>query len=168
VAFSRPIVAWSKTSVPPITGAVASTADLEAYKWLRENSPQRAKVLNYPGRYEGQWVPVIAERESVYVRDQLFYVRADSLRKLQHEMTVAYLDPASDASHELMRKNGIDYVVVPHWLNQPSLSNMQLRWRGPERLPQRSRFSDAKYLSLVADFDGAQVWKFNDQVVGLR
>ncbi len=162
VAFSRPLVAWSKTLIPPITGAVASTADLKAYNWLRVNSPQSAKVLNYPGRYEGQWVPVIAERESVYIRDQLFYVRAGSLRQWQQNMTVAFLDPASGGAHELMRENGIDYVVVPQWLNQPSLPSTQLRWREPERLPQLSRFQDAKYLRLVADFDGAQVWQFKD------
>jgi hypothetical protein len=162
VVFSRPIVTWSKEVVPPITGAVASPADVEAYRWLRANSPRSAKVLNYPGRYEGQWVPVIAERESVYVRDQLFYVGADGLRQRQETMAAAFLDPASEVAYDLMHEHGIDYVVVPQWLNRPALFSTQLRWREPERLPQRSPFSDANYLGLVADFDGAQVWQLKD------
>ena len=166
VVFFRPIVVWSKTVVPDITGAVASSADVDAYRWLRANSSRSATVLNYPGRYEGQWVPVITERESVYIRDQLFYVGAGALRQRQQNMAAAYLDPASEGAHDLMYEHGIDYVVVPQWLNRPALLPRQLRWREPARLPQHSRFSDAKYLELVADFDGAQVWQLKDEVGG--
>lgn len=162
VVFSQPIVAWSKGMVPPITGAVASSADLDAFLWLRSNSPRKAKVLNYPGRYEGQWVPVIAERESVYVRDQLFYVGAEGLRQRQQIMTAVFLDPASEKAYAIMHEYGIDYVVVPQWFHRPALLSTQHRWSEPERLPQVSQFSDAKYLVLVADFDGAQVWNVND------
>ena len=162
VALSGWIVTWSKTVVPPITGAVASYADVEAYSWLRANSPPSAKVLNYPGRYEGQWVPVIAERESVYIRDQLFYIDANALREWQKEMGGAFLDPASEGAYELMYEHGIDYVVVPQWLNRPDLLSTQLRWREPDQLPQQSEFGYAEYLRLVADFDGAQVWQVKD------
>lgn len=162
IALSGWIVTWSKTVVPPITGAVASHADVEAYRWLGANSPTSAKVLNYPGRYEGQWVPVIAERESVYIRDQLFYIDANALREWQQDMSGAFLDPASEGAYELMHEHGIDYVVVPQWLNRPDLLSTQLRWREPERLPQQSDFSDAEYLGLAADFDGAQVWQVKD------
>ena len=162
IAFRVPVVAWSKAVVPPITGAIASSADVEAYLWLRTNSPSSAKVLNYPGRYEGQWVSVIAERTSVYIRDQLFYLGADGLRQGQQTMTLAFLDPASDRAYELMIDHGIDYVVVPQWFNHPDSLSAQLRWRDPQRLPQLSSFSDAKYLDLVAAFDGAQVWKLKE------
>ncbi|SVD16490.1 uncharacterized protein METZ01_LOCUS369344, partial [marine metagenome] len=110
--------------------------------------------------------PVITERESVYIRDQLFYVGAGALRQRQQNMAAAYLDPASEGAHDLMYEHGIDYVVVPQWLNRPALLSRQLRWREPARLPQYSRFSDAKYLELVADFDGAQVWQLKDEVGG--
>ena len=162
IAFRGPISAWSKAVVPPITGAIASSADVEAYLWLRTNSPSSAKVLNYPGRYEGQWVSVIAERTSVYIRDQLFYLGADGLRQGQQIMAVAFLDPASNRAYELMIDHGIDYVVVPQWFNHPDSLSAQLRWRDPQRLPQLSKFSDAKYLDLVAVFDGAQVWKLKE------
>ena len=166
VVFARPIVAWSKAVVPPITGAVASPADVDAYRWLRANSPTSAKVLNYPGRYEGQWAPVIAERGAVYVRDQLFYIGAGGLRQRQQTMAPAFLDPASEGAHALMHEHGIDYVVVPQWLNRPEVRPTQFRWREPERLLQLSRFSDAEYLVLVADFDGAQIWQLKDSSFG--
>ena len=105
---------------------------------------------------------MIAERESVYVRDQLFYVGAGDLRQKQRTLAAAFLNPASEEAHELMYEHGIDYVVVPQWLNRPAVLPTQLRWHEPERLPQHSSFSDAKYLRLVAEFDGAQVWKLKD------
>ena len=77
-------------------------------------------------------------------------------------MAVAFLDPASNRAYELMIDHGIDYVVVPQWFNHPDSLSAQLRWRDPQRLPQLSKFSDAKYLDLVAVFDGAQVWKLKE------
>jgi hypothetical protein len=65
-----------------------------------------------------------------------------------------------------MHEHGIDYVVVPQWLNRPEVRPTQFRWREPERLLQLSRFSDAEYLVLVADFDGAQIWQLKDSSFG--
>jgi hypothetical protein len=34
--------------------------------------------LNFPGPQEGDWVPVIAERKSIYYRPQPFFDRGDT------------------------------------------------------------------------------------------
>jgi hypothetical protein len=157
--MNKSVVSWTRTYVPQITGALATPADVHAYQWLRDNSPSDSKVLNYPGRYEGQWAPVISERTAVYIRDQLFYIGADNLRNLQHTMTVAFLDPSSDEAYDLIVKHEIDYVVVPQWFNVSGILQTELRWREPDKLPQASLFKDADYLDMVANFDGAQVWQ---------
>ena len=166
VAFRKPIATWSKSFVKPITGAVASEADTLVYNWIRANTPRDARLLNYPGSYEGQWAPVIAERQSVFFRDQLFYIGAEEMRHNKAAMVEAYLDPNSQQAYDLMRRNSIDYVVVPQALSRPELLVEQLRWRSPDYLVQRSWFADAPYQQLVADFDGAQIWQLKDSSFG--
>ena len=159
LVMNKSIVSWTKGFVPKITGAVASPADVRAYQWLRDNSPLDSKVLNYPGRYEGQWVPVISERKAIYIRDQLFYIGAEDLRNMQQAMEIAFLDPSSDKAYDLISKYEIDYVVVPQWLNVSGIDETNLRWREPDQLLQLSLFKDADYLNMVANFDGAQIWR---------
>lgn len=162
VLLHQPIVAAVRGSVR-ITGAVASPADEAVYAWLRANTPADARLLNYPGRYEGQWAPVLAERDAVYVRDQLFYVGARALRAEQAVVAQAYLDPASPDAYDQLRASGIDYVVVPQALNRPGLWENQLRWRPPALVAQRSSFEAASYLELLVDIDGAQVWQVKEE-----
>ena len=162
VIFREPIIMWSKSVVRPIVGSVVSEADISAYLWLKSNTPKDARLLNYPGRYEGQWAPVIAERQSVFFRDQLFYIGAKALRENQASMVDAYLNPNSKSAYDVIRWNAIDYIVVPQSLSRPDLIDKQLRWKQPDLLAQRSWFSDTPYLSLVVDFDGAQVWQVQD------
>ena len=159
LVMHKSVISWTRAYVPQITGAVATSADVRAYQWLGDNSPSDSKVLNYPGRYEGQWATVISERTSVYIRDQLFYIGAEDLRNLQKNMTVAFLDPASDEAYDLMYRYKIDYIVVPQWLNVSDIDQTQLRWKEPDKLPQVTSFEDASYLDLAANFDGAQVWR---------
>ncbi len=160
--MNKSVVSWTRAYVPQITGAVATAADISAYQWLRDNSPSDSKVLNYPGRYEGQWATVISERKSVYIRDQLFYIGAEDWRNSQKNMAVAFLDPASNEAYDLISSNEVDYIVVPQWLNVSDMDQSRLRWRDPDKLPQISWFEDASYLDLAADFDGAQVWIVKD------
>lgn len=164
VVFREPIIKWSKLAVKPITGAIVSEADISAYYWLRSNTPRDARLLNYPGRYEGQWVPVVTERYSVFFRDQLFYIGAEAIRKKQATMVEAYLDPNSELAYDVLRRNSIAYVVVPQALSRSEIPSAQLRWKPAALLEQRSHFKDAPYLKLVADFDGAQVWQVQDIV----
>jgi len=157
--FNKNIISLTRNYIPKITGAIASDDDILAYEWLRDNTPEDSIILNYPGRYEGQWVTVISERASVYIRDQLFYIGAEDLRELQDIMVNVYLDPDSVRSYGLIIEHGIDYLVVPSWINVESFQGEEMRWSDPDKLLQISSFRDADYLTLVASFNEAQIWK---------
>jgi hypothetical protein len=77
VVFNQPVLNLSKGRVG-FFGAFASAADVQALTWIRDNTPADARVLNFPGTrfdnsHEGDWVPVISERDSVYFRWQPFF-----------------------------------------------------------------------------------------------
>jgi hypothetical protein len=140
---------------------VATPADLQAYRWVRENTPTTTRLLNYPGTYEGQWVPVLTERYAVFSREQLFFTHAAPLFAEWERFTPVFLDPRSTASQTLLCEHQVNYIVVPQLLNRPQLFAQQYRLRPPDYLPQASWFADADYLTLQADFDGAQIWEIS-------
>jgi hypothetical protein len=78
LVFNQQILSFSKGKVG-FFGAFASYADVQAMTWLRENTSADARILNFPAPQEGDWVPVIAERESVYYRWQPFFQVNESL-----------------------------------------------------------------------------------------
>ncbi|MBI5052076.1 MAG: hypothetical protein HZB52_02275 [Chloroflexi bacterium] len=155
--FSDALIQWSKDRVR-ITGALSSAADIRAMTWLKENTSPDALILNYPG-IEGDWVPVIAERKTIHFREQLFYIGAGEAWKLQEELRVAYHDPASPESEKKVRLANIAYILIPQVIGNPDSFKSAQRWRPPFIESMRSSFADAKYLELVKDFDGAQIWK---------
>jgi hypothetical protein len=142
-----------------ITGMVATTADLQAYAWIKANTPPTARLLNAPGAFEGQWAPVLAERDAVYLRDQLFYIHAHALRQEWQQFVAVFADPANPQSRTLLQTSGIDYIVVPQLYNRPEQLPTLLRWRKPTFATKLSDFKNAPWLTLSADFDGAQVWR---------
>lgn len=153
-AFATPIVTALRPYIG-IVGAVASPADVAAFHWIRENTPADILLLNYPGRYEGQWAPVITERHSVYLRDQLFYLGAADLRDRKLDLEIAYLDPLN---HEAtIRQYGIDYIVVPQSLRNPNANVW--RWRPPDLQTHLSDWRNADYVELVFERDGAEVYR---------
>ena len=162
IGLQQQLVQWSHGRVMAITGALATPADIAAYDWLRANTPPTALLLNYPGRFEGQWAPVIAERPAVFIRDQLFYIGANGLRSVQPALEAAYMNPDRPAACAQLRVQAIAYLVVPQALAHPERWQQQLRWRAPAVWAQRPRFEASACLALRADFDGAQVW----QVIG--
>lgn len=141
-----------------LVGALSSSADRQAMLWLKANTPPDAYILNYPG-IEGDWAPVVSERKTVEFREQSFYIGAAPVWALQGQLRTAFLDPAAPVSGEAIRAAGIDYVLVPQVIGRPGSLAEAMRWRPPFVQPQRSSFADAPYLSLVKDFDGAQIWK---------
>ncbi|HUN23331.1 MAG TPA: hypothetical protein PK299_09395 [Anaerolineales bacterium] len=159
--FHQPILRWLKGAVRPIVGAVATPADLQAYRWVRENTPTTARLLNYPGTYEGQWVPVLTERYAVFSREQLFFTHAAPLFAEWERFTPVFLDPQNPTAQALLCEHPVDYIVVPQLLNRPQLFEQQYRLRPPDYLPQVSWFAHTDYLTLQVDFDGAQVWKIS-------
>jgi hypothetical protein len=155
--FNQPILAASKGRLNT-TGAYSTSADVQAMLWLKDNTPPDALILNYPD-YESHWTPVIAERNAVYFRPQLFYIGDDGARHVWARLQTAYLDPAAPGSEAAMRETSVDYVLVPQIVSRPDLFPQMMRWRRPDLPAQLSSFDDVDYLELVADFDGAKVYE---------
>ncbi len=161
LVFNRELLAFSKGKVG-FFGAFASHADVQAMEWLRENTPPDARILNFPGPQEGDWAPVIAERDSVYYRMQPFFRVAEYSLSEQERLRVFWEDPANPARAELLEGAGIDYVIVPQVVTNPASIETMFRWRAPftETLEMRSRVEDAPYLRLLFDADGARVYEY--------
>ena len=161
VLFISPnLLAWSKGRVG-FFGAFSSAADVAAMEWIRANAPEDARILNTPLPHEGDWVPVISERDSVYFRPQPFFHGTDASEAEQQAMLAFWRNPADPANADLLRAAGIDFVIVPQIITDPNSINTMLRWREPLTdgyAPMESSVSDADYLELVFDQDGAQVW----------
>lgn len=163
--FHRDVLAFSKGRVT-FFGAFASAADVQAMDWLRENTESDAYILNFPGPQEGDWIPVIAERPSVYYRPQPFFTRdGDPLADTpeQDAMRAFWLNPADADNAALLQDAGVDYVIVPQVVVNPDSFATHVRWRRPFTDlitdEMQSAVSEADYLTLVFDADGAQVYQ---------
>jgi hypothetical protein len=165
VALSGPLIRLSKTAPVPLYGEWSSTDDVKAMLWLKDNTPKDSLVLNFPAgnrtpkTYEGHWVPVIAERDTVDYRHQVFFFNEHSSLRRVEDLVPVILDPASESSRELVDRYGIDYIIVPQVHTNPEAFSQMLRWRPAVRVASVSRFSDAAYLELVFDSNGAQVYR---------
>ena len=159
VIFSGELLRLSKGTVS-FYGAFASHADVQAMQWLRENTPPDARVLNFPGPQEGDWVPVISERDAVYFRPQPFFRHTEAVEAEQAALLAFWEDPANPANGDLLRAHDVDYVIVPQVVGSPESFAAMWRWREPFAwgFPMRSAVDDAPYLRLAADFDGARVY----------
>lgn len=160
----QPLLAASK-GVLGFYGAFASHADVRAMDWLRQNTPPDARVLNFPGTqfdnsHEGDWVPVIAERDSVYFRWQPFFRHTEAALTEQDRLRAFWENPADPAHADLLVAAGIDYVIVPQIVGNPDSFQQAWRWRRPPAwdFPMRAPVSAAPYLELVFEDDGAQVY----------
>jgi len=165
--FNRQILALSTGRIT-FFGAFASHADVAAMTWLRTNTDPDVYILNFPGPQEGDWVPVIAERRSVYYRPQPFFQRpigGDPLADTPEQvaMRAFWDDPADPANANLLRDAGVDYVIVPQVVGKPASFATHYRWRAPftDLIDMQSAVSDADYLTLAYDADGAQVYAVN-------
>lgn len=157
------LLAFSKGRLG-IHGAFASHADVAAMNWLRENTPADARVLNFPGSelnssWEGDWAPVISERDNVYYRWQPFFRGNEASLAEQERLRAFWLDPANPQNEQLLAEAGIDYVLVPQIVGAPESFADAWRWRAPDAwaLPMASSPADAAWLELVFERDGAQV-----------
>ncbi len=170
VFFAPKIIGFSKKFPLPLYGEFSSKDDVNAMLWLKENTPEDAFILNYPivnlengtrsGYFEGHWVPVISERKTVYFRIQPFFFNKQPVLDMQRELYSAYVDPASEASKQLMFEYGIDYVIVPQIMGNTTAFSSMYRWKPvKDMVEQKSRFEDADYLKLVYDSSGAKVFK---------
>jgi hypothetical protein len=165
LVFNRELLAFSKTRLG-IYGTFSSAADVQAMEWLKHNTPPDARVLNFPGSqfdnsHEADWVPVISERESIYFRWQPFFRGTEAVIAEQDRLRAFWLDPADEAQAALLQAAGIDYVIVPQLVTDPASIETMFRWRPPFTglIAMESAVADAPYLELMADFDGAQVYR---------
>jgi len=161
VAFD-PLLAASKEAGVRFYGAFSSSADVAAMQWLRDHTPPDARVLNHPGPHEGDWAPVIAERDTVFFRPQPFFrgtARADAE---QDALRAFWRDPADAAQQAALLAAGVRYVLVPQVFANPDALADMVRWRPP--LDEAASYAaekvaDAPYLRLVFDRDGARVYE---------
>jgi hypothetical protein len=162
LVFHQQILLASKDQVN-FFGAFASAADVRAMEWIKQNSAEDARILNFAGTqfdnsHEGDWVPVISERDSVYYRWQPFFQNNEASIAEQGRLRAFWQDPANPDHADLLIEANIDYVIVPQIVTNPNSIEEAFRWRMPELLAMASTPADAPYLALVFEDDGAQVY----------
>jgi hypothetical protein len=163
VVFFEPLLDASKdVAAIDFYGAFSSAADVDAMAWLRDNAPADARVLNHPGPHEGDWAPVISERDTVYFRPQPFFRHTDHAEAEQNALLVFWQNPADPDHAALLDQYKVRYVLVPQIIGDPSSFDEAIRWRRP--VPGAEEYlqtpvSAAPYLRLVYEQDGAQVYE---------
>ena len=158
LAVSPQLIEISKDQVG-FFGAFSSAADVAAMEWIKANAPEDARVLNYPAPHEGDWVPVISERDSVYFRPQPFFRGTEAVEAEQAALLAFWRNPADPANADLLRQHNIRYVIVPQLIANPASIETMVRWRVPlETVEAQSQVSAAPYLEQVFEQNGASVW----------
>ncbi len=160
--FFNDLVRASKDTSLNIYGAFSSEADVRAMQWLRDNTSPDARVLNHPGPHEGDWAPVISERDTVYFRPQPFFRHTETVEAEQEALRAFWHAPQTRAYWERLLNAGVDYVLVPQVFGNPDALADMLRWRSP--LPEAASYTadalgDVPYLQLVYEQGGAQVYE---------
>ncbi len=165
LVFSPQVLSLTKGRIG-FYGAFASAADVQAMQWLKANTPEDARILNFPGTdfdnsHEGDWVPVISERDSVYYRWQPFFRGNEASLDEQARLRVFWEDPANPDNAALLAEADIDYVIVPQIVGNRDSFATAWRWNQPVawNFPMQSAVSDAAYLEQVFDADGATVYQ---------
>lgn len=164
-AAISPTVLSASKGILTSYGAFSSHDDVAAMTWLKANTPEDARVLNHPAPHESDWVAVIAERDAVYFRPQPFFQGTDAIEAEQQTLAAFWANPADPAHEALLRDAGIDYVIVPQVIGSPAAFDQMWRWARPftDAFPMESAVSDAPYLILVFDQNGAQVYEVRSE-----
>ncbi|MCY3934914.1 MAG: hypothetical protein OXG09_02820 [Chloroflexi bacterium] len=159
-----PLLRASKSGLPArvirLYGAFASADDVAALEWLRDHSAADARLLNFPAPHEGEWAPLIAERDAVYYRGQPFFRGAEASLAEQEAFRAFWRNPAAPEHEALLRAVGITHVVLPQIVRRPDLQAEMFRWREPfaAEWHMASDPADAPYLELVFAQRGAEVY----------
>ena len=161
VAFFDTLLDASKV-YNDLIGSISSSADVDAMIWLRDNVPKNVRILNHPGPLEGDWAPIVTERDTVYFRPQYFFQNTRQMEAERNAFCAFWNDPTNPDFEKLFREMGVSYVLVPQVFGDPSRFEDMIRWMGP--LPEAAvysptSFKDIPYLQLVYERDGAQVYE---------
>lgn len=162
IAFAGQFIDLTRHTPLAIFGAFSSHADIQAMQWINQNTPSNALILNHPGPQEGDWAPVIAQRDTVYFRPQPFFTNTEEAEARQRALLPFWHNPADPANAELLAHYNVSYVLVPQIVVKPGTFKTMFRWRPPS--PDAILNVDvasAPYLKLVYDSDGAQVYQVN-------
>ncbi len=160
--FFNPLMDRSRDIVN-FYGAFSSRADLDAMAWIRDNTAPDARLLNHPGPHEADWAPVVAERDAIYFRPQPFFQGTEFVKSEQDAFRAFWNNPADPDNAALFERYHVDYVLVPQIFAEPDRYTNMVRWHKPldEAVSYlKTPVSDAPYLRLVYDEDGAQVYQF--------
>lgn len=139
-------------------GAFSSADDVKAFEWLKANTPEDARILNYSAAHEADWAPVISERDTIFFRPQPFFAGDEAALAEQDRLRAFWQNPADPANLALLQEANVSYVVVPQIVTDPAALDSLWRWRGPFLEDTVSPVAGAPYLDLVFDSNGAQVW----------
>jgi hypothetical protein len=159
LVFSRQIQTLGRTLFN-LPDALAAHADVEAMRWIKANTPfEDTRVLNFPD-HDGAWVPVIAERDSVYT-PHFPYARPNPERAAEQRIFRAFWENPAANHADLLRQAGISYVIVPQIITDRASYDESWRFSEPLawEIPMQSPVSAADYLQLVYDHDGAHVYR---------
>ncbi|MDW8298412.1 MAG: hypothetical protein RML95_03655 [Anaerolineae bacterium] len=162
ISFPDQLLALSKSMPIQFFGAFSSHADVEAMRWLQQNTRRDALILNHPGLHEADWVPIIAQRNAVFFRGQPFFSNTERVEAMWEDFRAFWRNPRDPAHYALFERYGVDYVIVPQLFSKPESFARMFRWRQP--LPEYTVYdvtavAELPYLELVFERDGAQVYR---------
>ena len=145
-----------------LIGSISSSADVEAMLWLRDHAPDNARILNHPGPVEGDWAPVVSERDTIYFRPQFFFQNTYRMDAERDAFQAFWSDPTNPENENIFCEMGVSYVLVPQDFGDLSRLERLIRWMGP--LPTAAVYpsiplENIPYLHLVYEQDGAQVYE---------
>jgi hypothetical protein len=131
ILFVDPVLAASKNWPIQFFGAFASKADVQAMLWLKQNTGEDEIILNYPGEQEGHWVPIIAQRNTIYFRPQPFFRGTEKVEAVQNALLRFWKAPPNPLNAGLLERYRIAYVIVPQLITRPETIQGMFRWRQP-------------------------------------
>ncbi len=175
--FSRQIFEATAT-FHTLPDAYASADDVAALRWIRENTEPDVRLLNFPSYLapEGDWVPVIAERDSVYFplfpyaelpsTDMMFSpVPMDEEETnpliLQWSRFADFWRDPVNTDRALFDEYNVRYIVVPQMYANPESANNSWRWRDAviNQFQPQSNIADVPYLERAFERNGAAVYE---------
>ncbi len=164
IGFKGQAVALSRSTPLATFGAFSSAADVQAMQWLAQNAPPDALILNHPGPQEGDWAPIITQRDTVYFRPQPFFRGTELAEARQTALLTFWKNPMTPTNADLLAHYHISYILLPQIIARPDTFPSMFRWRPPslDALLNVS-LDDVPYLTLAFDAEGARVYQVNAQ-----
>jgi len=165
--MAESIIPTNKDTFKNFPPAYASHADIDAMEWLYENTTfEDTFVVNT--YLDGNWVPVVSERETVYI-PLVPYTQRNTPLLLSHNIDSATIGiqaihlfwhtPDTDDMVQQLRDVGITHVIVPQIMSNPDSYDSAWRWDEPPTSDIiADRLQNTDYLELVYENDGAQVY----------